>query len=137
MNPQQITLVQQSFVLAAPQANAIAACFYQRLFELDPTIRPLFSSDLQQQGEKLMTVLAFVVRGLEQLDTIIDAVRRLGQRHLHYGVQAHHYATVGDALLWTLAHYLGSAFTDECRAAWGAAYQLLASVMQEEIVSAA
>jgi len=46
-------------------------------------------------------------------------------------VQAHHYATVGDALLWTLAHCFGPAFTAEVRVAWTAAYQLLAGVMQE------
>jgi len=65
MNPQQIALVQQTFALAAPRANEVAACFYQRLFDLDPTLRPLFTGDLKQQGEKLMTVLAFAVRGLQ------------------------------------------------------------------------
>jgi hemoglobin-like flavoprotein len=131
MNAQQIELVQRTFTLAAPLAEEIAGCFYQRLFELDPTLRPLFASNLKPQGEKLMTVLAFAVRGLDQPEIIVGSVRRLGERHVHYGVQAHHYATVGEALLWTLGELFGPAFTPEVEEAWGAAYQLLAGVMQE------
>ena len=48
-------------------------------------------------------------------------MQRLGQRHAGYGVQAHHYATVGDALLGTLAELFGPAFNDEVRQAWTSA----------------
>lgn len=131
MNPQQIDLVQQTFALAAPQAKVIANLFYQRLFELDPALRRLFRGDMSEQGDKLMTMLAFVVHHLRQPEPILGAVRRLGERHVHYGVQPHHYTTVGEALLWTLAQHFGPAFTAEVKAAWAAAYQLLTSVMQE------
>ncbi len=131
MNPEQINLVQQTFALATPNATLIAERFYQRLFTLDPTLRPLFSGDMGEQGDKLMTMLALVVHSLHQPDPILGAMRRLGERHAHYGVQPHHYATVGEALLWTLAQHFGPAFTDEVRDAWAAAYQLLAGVMQE------
>jgi hemoglobin-like flavoprotein len=131
MNRQQIELVQRTFALAAPMADEVASTFYQRLFELDPTLRPLFRGEIHQQGAKLMTVLALAVRGLDRPETIVAAVRRLGERHVHYGVQPHHYATVGEALLWTLGHIFGPAFTADVAAAWGAAYQLLAGLMQE------
>lgn len=137
MYPQQIDLVQQTFALAAPQAKAIADLFYQRLFELDPALRRLFRGDMGEQGDKLMTMLAFVVHHLHQPAPILDAVRRLGERHMHYGVQLHHYTTVGEALLWTLAQHFGPAFTAEVKAAWSAAYQLLTSVMQEATMSVA
>ncbi|MBX3000137.1 MAG: hypothetical protein KF893_16565 [Caldilineaceae bacterium] len=131
MNTQQIELVQRTFALAAPMADEIAARFYGRLFELDPSLRPLFHGDIAQQGTKLMTVLAFAVHGLSKPQTILEPVKRLGERHLHYGVQPHHYATVGEALLWTLAQLFGPAFTAEVEEAWTAAYLLLAGVMQE------
>lgn len=131
MKPQQIELVQQTFAQAAPIADEVAERFYARLFELDPDLRPLFQSDLKQQGQKLMTVLAFAVRGLDKPDTILGAVQRLGERHLQYGVQPQHYATVGASLLWTLGQTFGPAFTPEVEAAWAAAYTLLAGVMQE------
>ena len=52
MTSQQIALVQQSFTIAAPQAQQIASCFYQRLFELDPTLRRLFTGDMREQEDK-------------------------------------------------------------------------------------
>jgi hemoglobin-like flavoprotein len=131
MHPQQIEIVQRTFDLAAPLADEIADRFYTRLFELDPSLRPLFKHDIKAQGDKLMTVLAFAVRGLHQPDAIVGAVQRLGERHTHYGVQPHHYATVGEALLWTLGELFGPAFTPDVRDAWAAAYGLLAGVMQE------
>lgn len=137
MTPEQITLVQQTFALATPAAATIARNFYQRLFALDPTLRRLFRGDMHEQEDKLMTMLAFVVHHLHQPEPILGAVRRLGERHVHYGVQPHHYTTVGEALLWTLGQHFGPAFTAEVQAAWGAAYQLLTSVMQEAAMPAA
>ena len=131
MNTQQIDIVQSTFELAEPMAAEIAERFYTRLFEIDETLRPLFSGDMQEQGAKLMTMLAVVVRGLDRPESILGPARRLGERHVHYGVEAEHYATVGEALIWTLEESFGPAFTTEVRAAWTAAYTMLAGVMLE------
>ncbi|MEX1019267.1 MAG: globin family protein [Litorilinea sp.] len=136
MNTQQIDLVQRTFALAAPMADEIADRFYTRLFELDPALRPLFKGDIKQQGDKLMTVLAFVISGLNRPETILGPVQRLGQRHMEYGVESHHYATVGEALLWTLGEIFGPAFTPDVEDAWAAAYGLLAGVMQNPVPAA-
>ena len=77
-----------------------------------------------------MQTLAVVVRGLDRLDVIGPAVGALGERHAGYGVKTEDFETVGCALLDTLAEGLGAAFTPETRAAWTAAYGLLAGVMQ-------
>ena len=134
MNTQQIEIVQRTFELAAPMAEEIAYRFYERLFTVDPSLRALFQGNIQQQGNKLMTMLALVVRSLDRPETILEPARRLGERHVQYGVQPHHYATVGASLLWTLAQVFGPAFTPEVEEAWTAAYMLLAGVMQETVV---
>lgn len=131
MQAQQIELVKQSYALVDPIAETAAALFYGRLFELDPSLRPLFHGDLETQGQKLMASIKLVVMGLEKPETILPAVRSLGQRHHGYGVQNSHYATVGAALLWTLEQGLGDVFTAEVKDAWTAAYTLLATVMQD------
>jgi hemoglobin-like flavoprotein len=77
-----------------------------------------------------------VVDGLDTPGTILDAVRRLGERHAGYGVQPEHYDTVGEALLQTLQIAIGPAFKPQVREAWTAAYALLASVMQSAPVNA-
>lgn len=137
MNAHQIQLVQDSFEQVKPIAAVAADLFYTRLFELDPALRALFKPDLTDQKIKLMATLAFAVAGLKQPDQVLTAVRQLGQRHAGYGVRADHYATVGAALLWTLAQGLGEQFTPEVEAAWTALYTLVASTMQEAAAMAA
>jgi hemoglobin-like flavoprotein len=113
-------------------ADTAARLFYARLFELDPAIERLFRrTDMDAQRKNLMQTLTVVVKSLDRLDQILPAVQALGRRHAGYGVREAHYATVGEALLWTLETGLGEACTPDVRAAWAAAYGTLASVMIE------
>jgi hemoglobin-like flavoprotein len=130
MTPEQIALVQASFAQVLPIADTAAALFYGRLFELDPSLRPMFTGDIQEQGRKLMTTLKVVVNGLTRLEQLVPAVQSLGRRHAGYVVQDQHYDTVAAALLWTLGQGLGDAFTPEVAAAWATAYAVLADTMK-------
>lgn len=131
MTPQQITLIQTSWAAVLPIQDTAAGLFYQRLFVLDPSVRPMFKGDLAAQGKKLMQALGFIVNSLTRLDELVPVAQDMARRHVGYGVQAEHYETVGTALLWTLEQGLGSAFTDETRDAWATAYGTLAGVMKE------
>jgi nitric oxide dioxygenase len=131
MTPQQIALVQQSFAKVLPIREQAAALFYDRLFAIDPSTRPLFRNDMKSQGAKLMAAIAVVVKSLDRVDTMLDDLRTMARRHDRYGVQEGHYASVGTALLWTLEQGLGADFTAEVRAAWAAAYRLLSEAMIE------
>jgi len=137
MNQKQIELVQSSFAEVLPIAEAAAGLFYDRLFELDPSLRALFRGDMKEQGKKLMDMIALVVVNLRNLDRIVPGVRALGARHAGYGVQDEHYDTVGAALLWTLGQGLGELFTSEVREAWATAYTLLAETMKDAAAEAA
>lgn len=130
MTPRQIELVQASFADVKPIAATAADLFYDRLFKLDPNLRSLFRSDMQQQGQMLMSMIGAAVNGLGNLEALAPVVRKLGARHVGYGVRDEHYAVVGAALIWTLEQGLGAKFTPEVREAWTQAYGLLADVMQ-------
>ena len=130
MTPMQVQLVQQSWKKVVPIAEQAAALFYDRLFELDPSLRPLFKSDLRGQGRKLTSMINTAVVNLTKLDTIVPAVQDLGRRHVRYGVEPEHYDTVGTALVWTLEKGLGDEFTPATREAWLLAYTTLATVMK-------
>ena len=127
----QKTLVQDSFATIVPIADDAAALFYRRLFEIDPSLEPMFRGDMKEQRRKLMQMLTAAVKGLDRLDQLVPVVQNLGRRHARYGVADVHYDTVGAALLWTLEKGLGKAFTEDTREAWAAVYGLLASVMKE------
>jgi nitric oxide dioxygenase len=131
MTPQQIALVRASFAKVVPIKEEAAALFYDRLFAIDPSTRPLFRGDMKSQGVKLMAAIAAVVKALDRIDTMLDDLRGLARRHDRYGVREEHYASVGTALLWTLEQGLGFDFTPEVRDAWATAYGLLSSVMIE------
>ena len=128
---QQVNLVQDSFKQVAPIADVAADLFYARLFELDPTLRPMFRGDMREQGRKLMQMLSVAVNGLNSLEKIVPAVQDLGKRHVAYGVRAQDYQTVGAALLWTLEQGLGSEFTPDVKEAWTAVYTLVATTAIE------
>jgi hemoglobin-like flavoprotein len=61
MTPQQMQLVKDSFAKVVAIKAEAAALFYHRLFELDPSLRPLFKSDIAARGAKLMAALGGVV----------------------------------------------------------------------------
>lgn len=131
MTPQQISLIQASWAAVVPIQDTAAGLFYQRLFALDPEVKPMFKGDLQSQGKKLMQALGFIVNSLTRLDEVVPVAQDMAKRHVGYGVKAEHYDTVGTALLWTLEQGLGPAFTDDVKAAWATAYGTLAGVMKE------
>lgn len=129
MTPEQISLVQDSFSKVAPIADQAAALFYQNLFEADPTLKPLFKGNMEEQGKKLMQMIAVAVGKLDDLPTLVPVLQNLGKRHAGYGVVNAHYDTVGAALLKTLGQGLGDAFTPDVKAAWTTAYGLMAKTM--------
>ena len=131
MNGEQVRLVQESFKKVVPIADAAAALFYGRLFDLDPTLESLFKGDMVEQGRKLMQMIGMAVISLDRLEQILPAVRTLGARHGGYGVRERDYDTVGRALIWTLKKGLGEEFTPETEAAWVEVYTTLAGVMKE------
>jgi nitric oxide dioxygenase len=109
MEAKQIELVQESFKLVVPIKDVAADLFYNRLFEIEPSTREMFSDDVTEQGKKLMAALATVVGGLTDPETIIPTVQDLGVAHLGFGVEDWHYDIVGQALIWTLEQGLGDA----------------------------
>ncbi len=123
-------LVQSTFAMVAPIAPKAAEIFYGKLFELDPELKPLFKGDMVEQGNKLMTMLAAAVKGLDDLGALVPVVQDLGKRHVGYGVKDEHYDTVAAALLGTLEVGLGDAWNDEVKAAWVSVYTVLATTMK-------
>ena len=79
-----------------------------------------------------MAMLAAVVNGLANLESILPAASALAVRHVSYGAKAEHYPVVGAALLWTLEKGLGEAWTPELADAWTAAYRTLSGFMISE-----
>ena len=124
MTPEQKRLVRDTWKQVAPVADAAAAMFYHRLFEIDPTTRELFrATDMVAQRKKLLQTLAFAIGGLDNLGALVSKVEDLGRRHAGYGVTDAHYDSVGE-------QGLGHAWTPPVAAAWTEVYRLLSGIMR-------
>jgi len=137
MDSKQIKLVQDSFAKVAPISEQAAVLFYDRLFEVAPSVKAMFPADMTEQRKKLMATLAVVVNGLSNLQSVLPAASALARRHVAYGAKPSHYPVVGGALLWTLEKGLGEAWTPETAAAWTAAYGTLSGYMISEAYGSA
>ncbi len=134
MTPAQIGLVQDSFARLRPIQEATAQLFYLRLLECDPGLQNLFPRDLETPHGAFMAALSAAVDGLNDLDSLRPALRDLALRHVRYGVRHAHYASFGEAMLWTLEIALGDGFNAPLKQAWTAFHRLLFSTMVDAAV---
>ena len=132
MNPSTIELVQTSFQKVLPIADQAMVIFYEKLFEINPAVRPLFPANQEKMGNqrnKLRNMLAAAVAGLSNIQKLVPVLQNLGKRHAGYGVEDSHYNDVGAALLATLEVGLGDDFTPEVKQAWTEVYGVIAKTM--------
>lgn len=125
----EIQTIQRTFEMIVPLADTFALIFYDRFFYLEPAIRPLFRVDMARQREKLMDMMAFIVRGLDKPDLFIPELREMGLRHASYRVEPEHYSILIEAIIMALEESLGEKVTDEMRAAWKKILSIVSNVM--------
>jgi hemoglobin-like flavoprotein len=149
MTPAQMRLLHRSFAIIEPMTHEIGQSFYERLFELAPDARPLFSSDSKLQRRKLMSMfeellklqlrsaLTVPITGSASTEVAMQEVVSLAHRHVDYGAQPEHFAAAKDALLWSLSKHLGPEFDDETAKAWSEAYDTVSGSMSRVMKSEA
>ncbi|ESA34848.1 globin [Leptolyngbya sp. Heron Island J] len=126
----KVELLEQSFALVAPQADALVSTFYDNLFTDYPDARPLFEhTDMVKQKQMLKGGLVMVVENLRKPDVLSKALKGLGARHVKYGALPAHYPLVGNSLLKTLEQYAGDAWTADVKDAWVGAYDAITQLM--------
>lgn len=135
-------IIKDTWRLVVPIAETAADLFYKRLFELQPSYTQYFTGDMKEQKRKLLAMLGFIVKSLDwpesawrddvaDEDDLFLVVLALGRRHSElYKIPDSSYATVGEALLWTLDYGLGKKFDTPARAAWTKVYTLVANTMK-------
>lgn len=122
-------LIRESFESMKEESNTVALVFYGRMFELDPSLRPLFKIGLAEQARKLMDTLSAAVD--DRFEELRPQLVELGRKHTSYGTEAHHYETVRIALLWALRQSLGEQFEENTEAAWDRLLRTITRAMLE------
>jgi hemoglobin-like flavoprotein len=125
-----VETLEESFDLVAPQGDELVRKFYDRLFEVVPSVQPLFAEiDMERQRQALLNMLVVVRESLRDLDDIVPDLEDLGARHVDYGAQAEHYPVVGQVLIETMAEIAGDGWKPEYTSAWEEAYGVVQNVM--------
>ena len=130
MTERQILLVKNSWKLFRKvDPKFIGEVFYGKLFQQLPSLRSMFKGDMTAQYGKLVDMLSLVITRLDKPELVTDEITQLAIRHVQYGVRPGHYKLVGDALLWTMEHGLGSDWDSETAEAWSVCYAMLSDMM--------
>ena len=75
----QVELLESSFELVKPKANDFVASFYTHLFNDYPAAKPLFAHlKMNEQGNKLLASLVFVVENFEKAGGVDRSAQRPG-----------------------------------------------------------
>jgi hemoglobin-like flavoprotein len=131
MNRSQIELIRRSWASVEASGSQLADRFYGRLFELDPSLKDLFTvTDMGSQNRKFIDMMREVVRFADDPDKLGPMLQESGRRHRGYGVRPQDYHTVGEAFLWAIEKGLPQPFDDDTQGAWAAGYSLIASIMR-------
>jgi methyl-accepting chemotaxis protein len=125
-----VETLETTFDLVAPRGDELMDIFYARLFEVAPSVKPLFAgTDLKRQKGMLLGALVLLRKSLRDLDAIVPTLRALGARHVGYGAEPAHYTVVGEVLIASLAEIAGDAWRPEHELAWAAAFAVIADTM--------
>jgi NAD(P)H-flavin reductase/hemoglobin-like flavoprotein len=123
--------LKESFARVAEHGDQVALFFYSHLFLSHPELRDMFPVSMADQRGRLLNALGRIVSDVSSHETLVPFLQGLGRDHRKFGALAEHYPAVGASLLATLAHFSGSAWTEDLARDWTEAYTLLAQVMTE------
>jgi hemoglobin-like flavoprotein len=130
MTSAQKRLIRESFPALREVAGPLVQLFYGRLFQIAPSVRPMFRSDIGIQARKFSDMLEALVEGLDDFDRQRPALRAMGLRHVGYGVVPAHYDILATAFLWALGHMLYPDFSAEIKGAWAALIEEVSATMK-------
>ncbi len=123
-------LLKQSFQNLTHKTQELADIFYQTLFERYPSVKPLFSkTDLSEQKKKLTQTIATIIHGVDQIETLVPAIKKLGLNHNAYQAKEEHYPAVGECLMYALEQTMEDKWNPEIKKAWVDAYEVISTTM--------
>ncbi|GCD32376.1 flavohemoprotein [Streptomyces chrestomyceticus JCM 4735] len=123
--------LKDSFAIVCEAGDEVSQYFYSYLFLIAPEVRPMFPVAMGAQRDRFVTALGRIVAEADDPDQLIPFLQQLGRDHRKFQVVAQHYEAAGQALLATLAYFLGDAWTPELQRGWTEAYALVARTMTQ------
>lgn len=115
--------------VAAKGGDNVALYFYSYLFLKYPETRDMFPPGMTKQRDRLVGALVRIVTNVDNVGELVPYLEDLGRDHRKFGALTAHYPAVGEALLATLRHFSGDAWSDDLQENWATAYGVVAGAM--------
>lgn len=131
-----VELLRETFERAKREnggASALGMSFYARLFNMYPSVRPLFKTPPEEQHKKLLASISAIVGAVEKPKILVPYLRAMGIRHLQYKTENSHYAAVAENLVAVLSEHLSKEgeWTEAMKETWEAALETVSTIMIE------
>lgn len=132
-----ITIAQKELIKATvpilrEHGVALTTHFYNRMFTHNPELKNLFNMGNQGNGKQQLSLALAVLAYAEHIEdpsVLVNAVTKIGHKHMSLDIRPEHYSIVGKHLLASIGEVLGEGATPELIEAWAVAYQQLADLM--------
>ena len=115
--------------VASHGPDDVALHFYSYLFLKYPETREMFPPGMTRQRDRLLNALGRIVTNVDKIPELVPYLADLGRDHRKFGTLTGHYPAVGEALIATLRHFSGTAWTDKLQNDWTTAYGIVAGAM--------
>lgn len=129
LNEHTIRVIKSTVPVLEVHGEAITRHFYETMFTAHPELLNIFNHANQKQGRQQAALANMVYTAalhIDNLSSILPAVRQVAHKHRSLGIVPEQYAIVGTYLLQAIKDVLGDAATDEIITAWGEAYNVIA-----------
>ena len=128
----QIELVRSTFALMESKSRVVPLAFYQRLFTLNPSLRPQRRFDIDAESDRFMALLKTAADFADRPQLLRAMLGEREKSGASFGPVGEQHSIAGEALLWALATTLGREFTPEARVAWSELHNAMAQMMHRE-----
>lgn len=131
LSTETMNIIKSTAPVLEEHGTTITTVFYKTMFENHPELLNIFNEANQKQGKQQLALANMVyaaAKNIDKLETLLDQVKLVAEKHRGLNVRPEHYPIVGKYLLIAIKEVLGDAATDEIMQAWEEAYGVIAQV---------
>ncbi|SDF31890.1 Hemoglobin-like flavoprotein [Celeribacter baekdonensis] len=131
----QISLVRNDFRRLAPARPEMFKWFYDRLFEIAPHTRDLYSESLTEESSRVNGLLEIAFLSLDHPQAMFATLHTLGRDFSGFGIWETKLHLVVDLLVEVFAEFGGEDWGSELEKAWHSVLIFIAQGMKEGVVA--
>jgi hemoglobin-like flavoprotein len=131
VDPEALERLGGSLDLLRSRGSAVAEAFSALLFQRYPALRGVFSVDPHSPQRRLIDALNIVVEHVRDPQQLATRLQELGRQHRGDGARREHDPMVCEVLVECLARELSPVWSDQLRAEWTQALELVSRIMSD------